>query len=485
MNKYYIYIVFVFISLGRINANENIDKAKKLYGQNQHKESIKILKLNLVDIVDTKDKEQISQAYYGLGANYYKLGTLDSSLKYLLISENTNKNSKNLKFSTLIYNELSGCLNEMGLHHEALYYLMKSLSINKELNYQKGIILNLLNLGNTYYFMNMIDTSLVYFREAESVIKNKNSSQYANLLNSLSVISARKKDYYTAIETMNKVIDLNDIKQDSMRNYLYKTNIDMYLIADGQPPNNEQLLNDYLRYTKNNSETKYADANFKKSIYELYKGKFESAIKHLNIANSIYISNKNLFKAKEITQYFKLVMNILNINGIKRIDSKLNLLNEISLIQYSKALENEINIRLNIENEVIDLTNKLNYSIIGIELLIAIITILCISIPLSIKYFLNKKMFFIFKKGILKYNSELKDIHDSKVKNSIGKMTNIMLLSKEFNDDDILVKSLEEIIKSSNELSNQINNFNSLNRSEYVNSSSANKLQLDRKYINI
>lgn len=45
-------------------------------------------------------------------------------------------------------------------------------------------------------------------------------------------------------------------------------------------------------------------------------------------------------------------------------------------------------------------------------------------------------------------------------------MTNIMLLSKRFNDDDILVKSLEEIIESSNELSNQINNFNKPNRSE-------------------
>jgi tetratricopeptide (TPR) repeat protein len=480
MNKYYIYIILVLISFARINANENIEKAKKLYGQNRHKESIKILKQNLVDIVDSKDKELISQAYYGLGANYYNLGILDSSLKYLLVSENTNKESQNFKFSTLIFNELAVCLNEMGLHHEALYYLKKSLIINRSFDNKKGIILNLLNLGNTYYYLNNIDTSLTYYNEAASIIENRNSPQYMNLLNSLSVISARKGDYKTAIKTLKKVFDFKVTKQDSMRNYLYKTNLDMYLIADGQSPNNEQLLYDYLKYTKNNNETKNADAFFKHSIYRLYKGDFASALINLNNANSIYVSKKNLFKAKEITQYFKSVMEKLNIIGIKKIDNKLDQLNEQSIIQYSEALENEINIRLGIENEIINLENKLSYSLIGIEFLIALIIILCISIPLSIKYFLNERIFSVFKKGILEYNDNLKKIHDLKVKNSIGKMTNVMLLSKNINDDDILVKSLEDIIESSNELSIQINSINKLNWSKYVSNSSTNKLQLDR-----
>lgn len=160
-------------------------------------------------------------------------------------------------------------------------------------------------------------------------------------------------------------------------------------------------------------------------------------------------------------------MNVSSIfKGVKKIDNKILHLNELSNIQYSEALENEIDIRLSIENEINDLNSELNYSLIGIEFLIAIIIILCISIPLSIKYFLNERLFSVFKKGIIEYNKELKEIHDIKVKNSIGKMTNIMLLSKRFNDDDILVKSLEEIIESSNELSNQINNFNKPNRSE-------------------
>lgn len=453
------FLVFI-LSIASLEANECIDKAKVLYNRDQHLESIKLLKQNLNDIIETKDQQLICELYYGLGANYYKVGSLDSSLKYLLISENISNSRNDPKFTTLIYNELSICLNSLGLHHDALFYLKKSLSINTKINNDKGVILNLLNLGNTYYYMNNIDTALTYYSRAKKVIKQKDSPEYINLINSLSVIWARKGNYTVAISMLEDVLRKNSTSLDTMRIYLYKTNLDLYFISNGKPPKNVQLLEGYLQYAKKNNEVKYADANFKASIYKLSTNDFESALRYLNVANSIYVSNHNLFKAREITQYFKNIMVKLKIKGVTKIDNELNDLKEKSIIQYSKALETDIDIRLSIEEKMSSLNKKLGYSIFGIELLVILIILLCVSIPLTIRYIINKRMFFLFNKSIIEYNLDLKETHNNKIKKNIGKMTNIMILSNRFNDDDIFVETIEDLIEGSNELSDYINNFN-------------------------
>lgn len=479
--KYIKFITIFFIySLNILYANEYLDNAKDMYNSHQYSKSIKYLNNHLNEIVETKDQKIISELYYGIGANYYKLGVLDSSLKYLLISENINHSGKDLKFSALLYNELSVCLNEYGIHHEALYYLKKSYSLNNELNFESGIILNLLNLGNTFYYLNNIDSSMKYYSIAKKKIKNKDSPQFFNLINSLSVIWARKGNYSKAISQLEYILNNKNLVLDSMRYYMFKTNLDMYLIAKGLPIKSLELNNHYLNFSKLNNVIKFADANFKASIYKLNNEDVKSALTYLNKANHIYLSNKNFKKATEITRYFKMVMDKLNIKSEENIENKIFEFKDLDIQKYANSLESEIYLRLSIEEEIKSLNYKLNNSYMGIKLLITLIIILCITIPLSLKYFLNRKLYLHLSNSIFIYNNALKETHDLKVKNNIRKLTNLMIFNKLFKDEDLFVETIDELIDGSNELSSFINDFNNINRNDYVNSTSTNKLRLDK-----
>ena len=72
----------------------------------------------------------------------------------------------------------------------------------------------------------------------------------------------------------------------------------------------------------------------------------------------------------------------------------------------------------------------------------------------------------------------LQSYHNSRIKNQIAKIINIMLLSKNYEDNDILIIEVDSLTENSNEFSELINSLNN-NRSKYVNTNSPNELFLD------
>ncbi|MCB9221560.1 MAG: hypothetical protein H6615_07080 [Ignavibacteria bacterium] len=460
-------------------SNDCINESKELHLKNKYTKSLNKLNVCLQDILLTKDRSLISDAYYGIGMNYFELGELDSSLKYLLLTEKILHNLPNEALYSRVLNDLSVCYINKGLNQYALFNLRKSLEINKKLNSTTSISKNYLNMGHASYNLNELDSAVRYYKLAFNYTNSNDVKQRNKIWNNLGVVYSKIGDYKSSIFYAKQVIkNLND-SYNRLDSLFYKTNLDMYYIASKSTKSVSDKSIEFNNNKQISNSRYFADAQFKSSIYYLWKDSMEKAITYLNKANSYYVSDGNITKAIEITTFFKNILNTYNQSINFNINKELINLHSKESNYFSDELEKELKIRESVEANMKILNKEVKFAWASFEFLMFILIFLIIIIPISIKYIFTKKILNKLRVNLIEYNDELIKIHENNIKNNIAKMTNLMALSNRFSDEDIFVNTIEKLHDGSNELSDHLFNFNKSHRSEYVNNGT-NELQLDK-----
>ena len=132
-------ILLIMIAYSYSHASECVEMSQKLFNSEQYQKSIDNIYHCLEDAVESKQENELSELYYGLGINYAKIGLLDSALKYYKLARFTSKNTDNYKLRALINNEIAITYTNLGLNHKSIKFLKSSLELNKKLKRKKGI----------------------------------------------------------------------------------------------------------------------------------------------------------------------------------------------------------------------------------------------------------------------------------------------------------------------------------------------------------
>ncbi|MFN3195264.1 MAG: tetratricopeptide repeat protein [Chlorobiota bacterium] len=456
-------------------ANECLDESKNLFNLGNYRESIKNTKNCLPDIIDSKQKAVIKDAYFGLGINYYHIGELDSAIKYYQIAEKVNDFENDEKFSSSLFNEISIAYISKGLNHNALYYLRKGIEINQDIDNFEGKSVNYANLGEVFFNLNKLDSSEYYYNKALEFRPNSNQKNKNIILNNLGAIYFENGELGNVIRALESVIK-NLGSENSMDSLLYMSNLDVYLIYNNQPPLYKDLQYKYLESSGYN-DILHADANFKAAIYSLYDGKQNKAIEYLNKANAIFVSNDNITEAIQISNFF---VSILNDKSylLPELEQYLSELKKMKVEQYSNLLIEETYLRAEIEKSIDNLNSELEVAWTSSGILLVVLFSLVLTIPLSIKYVINVKLITKLRAQLFSYNNQIKLIHNNSIKNNLSKFVSLMVISKKFENEELLTETVDDIVDGSNELSSFLNN---INRSLNVNTTTTNELSMDRK----
>lgn len=473
--KILFYVTVLLVTSLNLSSNECLEGGKKLFKERKYSESILKTKNCLQDIIDSKNKKDIKDAYFGLGVNYYNIGELDSALKFLQIAEEVNSLDEDIVFSADLFNEISIASISKGLNHNALYYLKKSLKKNIELKRDKSILKNYINLGTVFFNLNKLDSSEFYFKQSLKFHSHSNSTDKDIILNNLSIIYFKRGDINKAISTLKDVIN-NMTNANKLDSLYYMTNLDMVLIYNSQAPLFESKIRDYLSSTEKNNSLN-ADANFKASIYSLGKNNFKEGIEYLNIANTIYVSNNNLADAIHISSFFRSLLQNNN-RFLPKLDGKISELKVEQAEQYSNLLIQETTLKTEIEESILILDKELEIAWASTVILLVVIFSLLLLILMSFKYVITSKKLLALKLKLLDYNNQIKTIHDRSVKNNLGKFISLMVISKKFDNELALVETIDDLVEGSNELSLFLNN---INRSIYADTTTTNELSMERK----
>jgi len=456
-------------------ANECLDESKQLFNLGKYNESIKTTENCLPDIIDSKHKAAIKDAYFGLGINYYHIGELDSAIKYYQIAEKINVSDKNEHFSASLFNEISIAYINKGLNHSALYYLRKCLEINKEFENHISISKNYINLGKVFYNLNNLDSSEYCFNIALKYLPETSPKDRNKILNNLGIVYFQKGELNRAIKILESVTN-NLETENKIESLLYLTNLDMYLIYANKPPLYNNKLNEYLKQS-NFNELLLADANYKASIYSLYSGEVEKGFDFLNNAIEIYVSNRNITEATQIAGFFSSVLQDES-NLLPKLEHTLANLKNAKSVQYSNLLIEETYLRAEIEKSIENLNRELEVAWASSGILLIVLFSLVIIIPLSIKYVINVKLISKLRGQLVNYNNQIKLIHNSSIKNNLAKFVTLMVISNKFDNEEVLTATVDNIVDGSNELSSFLNN---INRSLNANTTTTNELSMERK----
>lgn len=475
MNNNILILLILLMTTTSSYSKDCIKDSQKLFNAGKYSQSIKLINECLEDAIDSKDNNLISDLYYGLGINYYNKGELDSALKYYLVADFTLKKIDNQKLTAMVNNELALTYSDKGMNHKAIYYLKKSIILNSELGRNKDLARNYINLGRSFGNLMIIDSSLIYYEKA-SESKALDKDLKATIYNNLSFIYNAKNEYEESRQYLSKALATKGLVES--KKLLYKSNYDLILISEKLSPI-YFVADDYLMLGSNTNDLILADAHFKASAYNLYNNDFEKALFHLNKANSIYVSEKNITKAKEITKDFISISKNLGNTDISEVISDYKKFEDQESLIYSNLLLKETELNLKTEESIFELSEKLNTANININILIAFIICLVILIPVAIRVLVLNKLMASLKENQLRFRDSLIQLHDKGIKNNLGKLISIMVISNKFKDDDIFVEIIDEIAKDSNKLTRVINN-NKLIWSKNANTSSTIKLPMGR-----
>lgn len=471
------FILSYYILLSSTSANECLDKSRLLFNKGKYIQSISKTKECLIDLIDSRNTKLLKDAYFGLGINYNQIGELDSAIKYFKFAEEINKKDDfNMGFASSLYNEIGITNINKGLNHNAIFYLNKALTINKETNNSNRIVNNLINLGNSFYKINALDSSQKSYEDALHSLDKSNLTDRNIVLNNLSIVYNEKGDLDKAIKVMGKVVEnLGDIS--NVDSLYYRTNLDILLIKNGTEPRFSNEISNYIEITKDN-EVQLADALFKQSIYHVYQNDIRQAFNYLNKANSIYVSKQNISEAINISTFFSSIIKNDHSQDLS-LDENISELRKKELSIYSDLLIKEIDFKAQLENSILLLNEELEFAWSSTKLLIVIIVSLIILIPLFIKHIITLKLLSKLRNQLIVFNHEVSLLHDKKIKNQLGKFISLMILSKKFDDNELLVETIDEIVEGSNELSVFLNN---INRSLNVNNTSTTlELSMERE----
>lgn len=440
--------IFLITFVLQLTSRECLHDAYKHYENNEYQKSIKGMMACLSDIEDEADPKELDYTYFGLASNYLKLGQMDSSLKYTLIAYNIEKMYELPTSKTL--NQLGNLYINKGLNHQAIYYLKKAAEINKAEDNQAFLQKNYNNLGNAYNNLNFIDSSQKFYDLALR-LTDVEDPEYSLILNNQASLHFKAHEIEKASKTLEKLNSKQVESNSNLEKYLFSSNLVLFKMFNEKKATYEDSLelNNYLSFSKKNNAFYYADANYKYSVFLLLSNKIKEAVSILNIANSLYIENGNIIMAKEITSNFSSLLYNKNIKGIKYSNDELN---KMQIQQYSESLNKEIETRLEAENYILSLNDKLYRAELSFYITLSLLISTLLTIVLAIQKIKSSKKIKQIINGYVSYLNIISQLDSNRLRNNLSKINNYMVMDESFKDKKYFTELVDDVVRDTNNI---------------------------------
>lgn len=272
--------------------------------------------------------------------NKNKIDSLVNVLK--MAKEDTNK-------VEVLVNLASQYLNNEPL--TSLKYSKQSLALAQKLNYDRGQIRSLNNIGGYYYFTGKFDSTLFYNKAAfKFIVKTGNKKELMNYYGNIGTIYSIKGDYEKSIENKLKSLKICEELKDTLKMAICTRNIGVDFANKGDF---STALNYYFNSLKLSEAKRDSDGmgSTNLCIGEIYSAekKYDKAIKYLlnsidicNAINNIHDASVALFdvanvyydsgKYLEAQNYFQKSLTVSNeINNNTIIASSYNGLGRVNM----------------------------------------------------------------------------------------------------------------------------------------------------------
>jgi signal transduction histidine kinase len=133
---------------------------------------------NLLSLALEEDLPGYIHAAHLQKAIAYRLqGNLTKSLESLLSSAEIAQKIEDNKMLGQSYGEIANTFSAQGDLQNGIDYMNKALAIFREIGDSVNLAVGLLNTGYDYYTLNKLDSSLLYYDEAEIIVKNLSVTQ--------------------------------------------------------------------------------------------------------------------------------------------------------------------------------------------------------------------------------------------------------------------------------------------------------------------
>lgn len=439
-------MVIIFIGISLQAKEDCIESAFKLYQSSDYKSAIVSLKKCESSILEHESDKGIIKYYYGLGKSYLKLGKIDSAFKYQLIAFNL-KNSLDIKDNlNLSLNDLGIIYNKIGLPHKSIFFLNNAIKLNLESGNRELLYDNYLNLGVTYSDLNLNDSTYKYYMLASDLSDAVNNKTKSILYNNISVLYQDKSNYLEAIKYSKLALSNNN--KVSLTNLKYSTNLDiLYFLKDGIK-NLERVNNYYNNAKSENSKYHLADALYKLSI--LTSDDTNKSISYLNKSIDLLSSFENYTGAIYTLNKFKKYSISSNYDQ-SELD---NLEKELLAANTSRiAREYGSELRSNQESQTIisKLETELYYTNIGFYGL-GFIIVLFLSTGILTFYAINKYKVLNRIIDLIRNTNDYNLSETNNAKNNLGKLTYYLDNRLNYEGNEFLFNTLDDIIGNVNNL---------------------------------
>ncbi|MCK4653709.1 MAG: tetratricopeptide repeat-containing sensor histidine kinase [Candidatus Cloacimonetes bacterium] len=195
---------------------------------------------------ETGSKVGIALTYSTIGQLYQTLNKNNEALEYYERSLDLYKELNNKEKISDILGNLAGLSSGLGDYDKALEYHQRALVLRKEIG-SGGIAWSLLDIGDTYYFMNEIEKTLDYSLQAKSIFEEINNKRgLARALHNIADCYFQLNNFEDAVGNLYKSIEIsNEIKNRELILKSYDILSDHYSSQD----DHKNALKYYKLYT--------------------------------------------------------------------------------------------------------------------------------------------------------------------------------------------------------------------------------------------
>ncbi|WP_457619084.1 tetratricopeptide repeat-containing sensor histidine kinase [Lutibacter sp.] len=247
--------------------------------------------LNLATKIDSK--LQVAEVHYAIGRYNQNTNNYNVAIKNYLAATQIFKNFEDTKKEARMLNNIASCYLRLYAEDKSIEYYLKSLNLNKKVDYQEGIAKNYIGVGDLFYTQGNYEHAKQYFQDALEIYKkleNKKgiSTSYTNLGNA----TADAGDNLAGLEFYKKSIEIGKEIDDQQGIAINYNNIgDCYIQLKQYP---EAL--DYFFKALNISKK----LNRNDLVSVLLMNISDVQIKTKNYHKGIVNANKSLKLAKQI-----------------------------------------------------------------------------------------------------------------------------------------------------------------------------------------
>ncbi len=180
----------------------------------------------LTFLQQTTDTLTTIKCLNSIGIGYRKLNIVDKSFKYYFNAYKLAQEHKYTPNMAVALNGIGNLFIDTKKYKMALYYFKKALSLELEMNNERGIEYDYTNIGEAYMFLGNFDSAHYYAQEAYKIsINNGKKNTHVYDLSLIAKIYQREKKYEKSNQTYEEAIRI--FKEIKNKRYLANSYINL------------------------------------------------------------------------------------------------------------------------------------------------------------------------------------------------------------------------------------------------------------------